>query len=380
MNQKKKLIEDKNDLIIRMQKILDQAKDEDRPLTEEEDKNFKDLNAEIDKIDNTIKALEIVKARTPMEPVGDDGNPDPEDKNKADRKKFENLLRSGKIQNGMSKDSHGVLVPETIVDEIIEQIYEESPILKKINLYHEPGSIVIPIETDGITVDYAEDFVALTPSSDTVTSVKLTPFLAGALVQVGKSLINNTKFDIVSHVISKMAKAIARWIEKKLIVGDENIEGLSGATNVVTAGAATVITADDLVQTQDSVKSGYQKGACWLMNSKTRTKLRLLKGNDGHYLLNDNIASPFGSDLLGKPVYLNDDMPDIAAEAKAIIYGDPSGLSANMPEKIEIATDDVVSKHEIDVVGYFEIDAKVSAQQAFAVLQMAASDPEPVEE
>ena len=42
------------------------------------------------------------------------------------------------------------------------------------------------------------------------------------------SLVNNSKFDIVSYVIRKMAEAVSEWIENELINGTESkIEGLS---------------------------------------------------------------------------------------------------------------------------------------------------------
>ena len=78
--------------------------------------------------------------------------------------------------------------------------------------------------------------------------------------------------------------------------------------------------------------------------------------------------------MLGKPVYLSDNMPKIAAGAKAILYGDYSGLSVNMRENIsiEILREKYATQHAIGVVSWFEFDSKVTDNQKLAVLTMKA--------
>ena len=74
---------------------------------------------------------------------------------------------------------------------------------------------------------YATEFTALTSTSGKFTSISLSGFLAGALTKVSISLVNNSKFDIVSYVIRKMAEAVAEWIENELINGTASkIEGI----------------------------------------------------------------------------------------------------------------------------------------------------------
>ena len=74
--------------------------------------------------------------------------------------------------------------------------------------------------------------------------------------------------------------------------------------------------------------------------------------------------------MLGKPVYLSDNMPVIAASAKSILYGDYSGLSVNMRENIsiEVLREKYATQHAIGVVSWFEFDSKVTDHQKLAVL------------
>ena len=79
--------------------------------------------------------------------------------------------------------------------------------------------------------------------------------------------------------------------------------------------------------------------------------------------------------LLGKPVYLSDSMPDIAASASPILYGDYTGLSVNIRENIsiEVLREKFATQHALGVVAWFEFDSKVTDEQRLAKLVMAAS-------
>ena len=64
----------------------------------------------------------------------------------------------------------------------------------------------------------------------------------------------------------------------------------------------------------------------------------------------------------------------MAAGAKAILYGDYSGLSVNMRENIsiEVLREKYATQHAIGVNAWFEFDSKVTDSQKLAVLTMKA--------
>ena len=225
-----------------------------------------------------------------------------------------------------------------------------SPILERSTKYNVKGTLEIPYypESDATDIEmaYATEFTDLTSSAGQFTNITLTGFLAGALTLVSRSLINNSQFDIVGFVVDHMAYNISRWIEGELLKGTSSkIDGLSGVTQSVTAAASNAITADELIKLQDSVKDVFQDNSIWIMSSATRTALRLLKDDVGRYLLQDDITAPFGKVLLGKPVYVSDNMPDMATSATAIYYGDMSGLAVKITEEMEIQ----VLREKIDI-------------------------------
>lgn len=111
------------------------------------------------------------------------------------------------------------------------------------------------------------------------------------------------------------------------------------------------------------------------MHPDTFLAIKKLKDGNNRYLLQDNVSGAFPYMLLGKPVYLDDNMPTIAASAKAILYGDYSGLSVNFRENIsvEVLREKYATQHAIGVCSWCEVDSKITDNSKLAVLVMKAS-------
>lgn len=393
MNFKKKMIEKKNALITRAEDIVAKAKAEERELTEDEVKTLNEIDENVKSIKSTIEATDKVEAMDDKEeaPADEDREEDGEQtedekaKEEQETRAFENYIRGVVVNERageLTKSDNGAVIPTTIANKIIKKVYDVSPVLARSDRYNVKGELTIPYydtEDSSITVAYQTEFTAMTSSNGKFKNISLTGFLAGALSKISRSLINNAQFDIVDFVVTQMGEDIARFIEKELLIGTTSkVEGMSTLTNGITAGAATYITADELIDLKDSVKDVYQGNAIWVMSNKTRTALRKLKDSNGRYLLQDDITSPFGTTILGKPVYVSDNMPDIAASKAVIYYGDFKGLATKFSEEINIQVlrEKYADEHAVGVIGWFEFDSKVENQQMLAKLTTAASDPE----
>lgn len=387
MAQLKNMIEKKNDLITRAETILNGAESEKRELTDDEAAELAEIRDDVRKIKAALKINDEISAddKQPKEeakPMGDNTDK-PQDTEARELRSFEAFLRGDKLMQERAGEltltDNGAVIPTTIANRIVKKVYDVAPVLQKSQKYNVPGKLQLPYydTTDSsIKVAYQTEFSPLTSSNGSFKSIELGGFLAGALSKISNSLINNSQFDIVNFVVDQMGEDIARFIEHELLIGTPGkVAGLSGITNATTAAAANAITADEVVKLKDSIKDVYQGNAIWIMSNKTRTALRLLKGTDGHYLLQDDITSPFGSTLLGKPVYVSDNMPEIAAKAAPIYYGDMSGLATKFTENIstQILREKYADEHATGVIAWFEFDAKVQDQQRLAKLVMASA-------
>ena len=391
MSNFKELREKRNDLMKKYEEVLNTAKMETRELTEAEAEELAEIRDNVRKIVATLKADDDLKELEGMEKKEDD-TPTEEETTVEDNQKiieeqetraFEAYIR-GEIneRNGEltpASTSAGAIIPTTIVNYIIKKVYDICPILDRSQKFNVKGTLEVPYypyDSNNITVAYKSEFSALTSSSGKFATVELKGFLAGALTKISRSLINNAQFDIVGFVVDEMAYQIARFIEGELLNGTPDyVEGLSGLTNGITTASTSAITADEVVQLHDSIKDQFQANAIWIMSPKTRTALRTLKSTTGYYLLNDDISSPFGSTLLGKPVYVSDNMPDIGAGKVAIYYGDMRGLATKFSEEIniEVLRERYADEHAIGVIGWLDFDAKIIDEQQIAKLTCKAS-------
>ncbi len=376
----KKEIERKNDLITRAEEIVNGAEAEKRELTDDEKQELAEIRDDVRDIKEKLETIaELNNAST--EPAKDI-NENACDVEEAEKRAFENYIR-GVLETRdtdvvLDKASNGAVIPETIVKKIIAKLYNICPILERSSKYNIKGKAIIPYydETShAITVDYADEFEELTSSVGSFTNIELTGFLAGALTLISRSLLNNSDFNLTDFVVEKMAYAIKRWIEGELLNGtSQKIEGLSGVTTTVTAASQTAITADELIDLHDAILDDFQNDAIWIMSPKTRTAVRKLKTTTGEYLFNNDPSAPYGGTILGKPVYISDNMPDMAAGKTAIYYGDMSGLATKFSEDmtIEVLREKYATQHAVGIVGWIEADGKVERQQKLAKLVMAA--------
>ena len=396
----KYLEEKKNDLLTRAEEVLNLAKSEQRELTEAEAEELAEIKDDIRKIKETLKMDDDFRELAEMEKKTEGEEPQEEEKMDEERvcdgvkidereyRAFDAYIR-GTVLNrrddpadptdvNMEKGTNGAVIPTTIVKWIIRKVYDICPILERSQKYNVKGNLQIPYypkESANITVDYQTEFSAMLSTSGTFNSVTLTGFLAGALTKISRSLINNAQIDIVAFVVDEMSLAIKRFIEHECLIGTyQKITGLSTLTNGITTASSSAITADEVIRLHDSIKDEFQQNAIWIMSPATRTALRLLKANTGYYLLNDDISTPFGVSLLGKPVYVSDNMPDISDGGAVIYYGDCKALATKFNEdiNIQVLRERYADEHCDAVIGWFEFDAKVVDEQQMAKLTMHA--------
>lgn len=385
----KELIEKKNDLITRADEVLAKAKEDCRELTPDEMQELAEIRDDVRKIKETLELkgfFDKEGGNRPMEEPKEKVEIEKEIETtraleEKEEKAFENYIR-GVVTNerdaNMTLTDNGAVIPTTIANRIIKKVYDICPILERSTKYNVKGKLDLPYydeNTQAITVAWATEFVELESNVGKLDSIELTGYLAGALTLISRSLINNSQVDVVAFVVDRMAYDIARFIENVLLNGGGSVKGLTGVTNITTAASATEITADELIETQGSIKDVFQENAIWIMNPETRTALRELKDKMGRYLLQDDISLPFGKSLLGKPIYVSDNMPTMSAGKVAVYYGDMRGLATKFSEdmNIQVLREKYATQHAIGVVGWLEFDSKVEDAQKIAEIKMAGT-------
>lgn len=371
----KALEEKRNDLKAEMQKLLDNAKAEERAMSSEEISKFDELENEIKNIDETIKREEK-RSMLENKEVKQELTIEERDINS-----FADYIRNvveNRAETNLAKGDNGAIIPKTIVNKIMAKVEDISPIYKLATKYNIAGTVNVPKEdetSDTITVAYATEFTELESHANKFATIELTGYLYGALTKISKSLLRNNNFDLTNWVVNKMSKKIAKFIEGELINGtDGKVSGVVrsyDATNMkVTLAKANAITADELIDLQELVPDAYQADCIFIMNKATRKAIRKLKDGQGNYLLEKDSTARWNYRLLDKEVYCSDNVVALGTASKAVVlYGDFSGLAVKESEKseIQILKEKFATQHAIGVVAWGELDAKVEDTQKIAV-------------
>lgn len=371
----KKMREKRNEIIAAMEAVVNAAAAEERSLTDDEITAYNGRRDELTRIDATIAALENVRSAERNE----EHQPEGDEKLTPEERSFVSFLRGEiRVDVNTTKTNAGAVIPTTVADRIVEYVKNVSPIAEYATRYEGIGKITIAYEDDAnaLSASYVEDLESADATAQKLTSVSLEGYKIRVPVKVSQQLLDNSQVDLIAYLVRRIGDALAAKIEREFLIGTSGkVEGLAGGVKqTVTAASATAVTTDELIDVQDAVPDLYQANSIWIMHPKTRTAIRKLKDGENRYLLNLDLNTKWGYSLLGKPVYASDAMPEPAAGAKTIFYGDMSGLACLIRGlRVRVLNERFADVDAVGIFGFAEIDAKVENTQKISVLTMKSA-------
>jgi len=161
-----------------------------------------------------------------------------------------------------------------------------------------------------------------------------------ALPKASQRLLDDSAFDIEGWLAGRIADKFARSEAAAFIHGDgvdkprgflttdsvDNDFWAWGNLGYVATGQDGAFDpdapADTIIDLVYALGAEYRANGTFVMNSKTAGAVRKLKDNDGRFLWSDGLTAGEPARLLGYPVLIAEDMPDIASDAMAIAFGD----------------------------------------------------------
>lgn len=138
--------------------------------------------------------------------------------------------------------------------------------------------------------------------------------------------LEDTIYDLESEMNGEVMEQFDLKEGQEFVSGD----GIKGALGflvdsdieAVASGQATTIDADSLIKLKYALKTGYTRGARFVMNRTSIRAVRLLKGTDGHFIWQPAYAQSAPATIDGDPYTEVPDMPNIGAGTNPIAYGD----------------------------------------------------------
>ncbi|APO86931.1 phage major capsid protein [Marivivens sp. JLT3646] len=158
-----------------------------------------------------------------------------------------------------------------------------------------------------------------------------------AMPKISQRLLDDSAFDIEGWLAGRIADKFARSEASAFVNGDgvdkpkgfldyptvdEMIWTWGNIGYVVTGTASAIDDGDPIIELVYALGAEYRANATFVMNSKTAGTVRKLKDADGRFLWSDGLSQGEPARLMGYPVLIAEDMPDVAADAMAIAFGD----------------------------------------------------------
>jgi HK97 family phage major capsid protein len=128
-----------------------------------------------------------------------------------------------------------------------------------------------------------------------------------------------------------------------------------------------------LIEIVHKLKAGHRQGASWVMNAATLAEVRKLKTDDGAFLWQAGLAAGQPDRLLGYPVVEAEDMPDVAANAFPIAFGNfKAGYLIAERSATNILRDPFTNKPFVHFYATKRIGGQVLDSEAIKLLKIAA--------
>jgi HK97 family phage major capsid protein len=345
---------ERNKIWERAKEIHNQATAEKRELTVEEQKNWDDANADIDRLGAAIdreykigslgnylkESAKPVVAEAVRQATEDTDRRGKREASKEERAAFQEFLREGTI-NGRRESraiqadndsAGGFTVPlQVFQGEIIQQVQD---------------SVYIYGRARNFTVDRAESLGAPVlqaqlglPTWGTELSIgsadntmafgkrELRPHPMAGEILVSKKILRQSGIDIEALVRDQIAYKVGVRLEQALLNGTgvnmplgifstDASNPISTGTDTLAASSANIgsTAADDLIDTKYKLKQQYWNNGVWVFNRLHAAEVRKMKDANNQFIFTPGFSAGLQAgvaldQLLGSPVFVSEYAP-----------------------------------------------------------------------
>jgi HK97 family phage major capsid protein len=209
-----------------------------------------------------------------------------------------------------------------------------------------------------------------------------------------QAMLDDAAFDVEGWLAQEIATEFARAEGQAFVAGngtnkpkgfltytttaESDAVRAFGSIQYVPSGAAGGFTAtnpqDRLIDLVQSLRAPYRQGAAFVMNSATLSVIRKFKTADGAFLWQPALSEGRTDTLLGYPVIESEDMPDIAANALAIAFGNfRAGYLIAERAETAILRDPFTRKPFVHFYAVKRVGGGVTNSEAIKLMKFAAS-------
>ena len=252
------------------------------------------------------------------------------------------------------------------------------------------GAFEVLIDTTDAGAGWASETASQTETgTPNIERISIPLHELSALPKASQRLLDDSAFDIEAWLAERIAKTFARNEAEAFINGNGGDQP-TGILNyakvpndswawgelgyIATGEDAALPAADPLIDLIYAVSAEYRANGTFVMNSRTASTIRKLKDADGRFLWTDGLAAGEPARLLGFPVLIAEDMPNIESDSFAIAFGDfASGYTVAERPDLRVLRDPFSAKPHVLFYATKRVGGAVSDFSAIKLLKFGTS-------
>ena len=245
-------------------------------------------------------------------------------------------------EKGLSVASDGGFLAAPVVAETVQSVLRDGASLRKLAnvVTVEASAYEVLVDKGETGAGWATEEASVETEAGGIERITFPVHELSAMPKASQRLLDDAAFDVEAWLAERIAEKFARS-EAAAFVHGNGVGKPRGILSYPTApdvsaredqigfilthelgGFNGAAPADALVDLIYALDAQYRANAGFLMNSKTAARIRKLKDADGRFLWGESLALGQPAHLLGYPVMISEEMPDIDENSFAIAFGD----------------------------------------------------------
>ncbi len=304
------------------------------------------------------------------------------------------LTLEGKAMSTAVAADGGYLVDPQTADSIRSMLVSTSSLRAAANVVQvDAVSFDVLIDRSEVGSGWATEVAAQSEtSSPTIERISIKLHELSAMPKASQRLLDDSAFDVEGWLATKIATRFIRAEAGAFINGDgvdkpkgillpakvANASWTWGNLGYIPTGAAadfsTTNASDCIVNLVYALGADYRSNATFLMNSKTAGAVRKMKDADGRFMWGDSLQAGEPARLMGYPVLICEDMPDVGTNTYPIAFGDfVSGYTIAERPDLRILRDPFSAKPHVLFYASKRVGGDVTDFAAIKLLKVAVS-------
>ena len=332
-------------------------------LTDEESKNFAELRAKRAKVLETLRAFEELEAEDMRNASAKVAERKAENNAELEERAFMKWVANKELtaeeRAALTMSNSGAIVPNSIQQDVLIGLQGTHGILSAIDLKYtdDSATMTFPYIISSMTLQKVTIGSSSSEGGAQWKGLQLTANdFKLPTIPVSRTLLLAGGVDARAALVELFTELIGAGLSSKIIATGDNtndFKAIIGTVKSATAASTSAIAYTDIIALKSKVKAPFNElgRASFVMASSTKDALIGIVDKNGRPLYIESMSAGVPDKLFGYPVVIDDAMPEIAAQANVILFGDMKAYKARIVRGIEVATYDESKYREQGCVG-----------------------------